>query len=170
MGCTFSAHAQRPTEYQVKAAFLYNFAKFVEWPAETFEDSEDPIVIGILGEDPFRTTLEETVQDQSVRDRELKILRFASAADLEACHILFVASSEKPGLRTLLSRLDGSSVLTVGETSGFCETGGMISFYLERNRVRFEINPDACERAGLKMSAKLLRLARIVRDRRRKEK
>ena len=153
--------AQTVNEYQVKAVFLYNFARFVEWPADP---PTVPIVIGILGEDPFGNALEETVRGKTINGHELAVKHLKSGQEARGCQIVFVASSERRRLRPLLASLGGAGVLTVGETEGFAESGGIISFTLEDDRVRFEINVDAAQRAGLKISSKLLSLAKVVRD------
>ena len=159
------AHAQRPTEYQVKAAFLYNFAKFVEWPDSVFEDARAPIVIGVIGTDPFGTDLDQAVKDKIVRDRKLEVRRIATLEESGAyCHILFVSASESKRLRAILGSLRGRNVLTVGDMDGFCRNGGAVGFLLSRNKVRLEINADVVSRSGLRMSSKLLKLAIIVKD------
>jgi hypothetical protein len=156
-----SIHAQGPLEYEVKAAFLYNFAKFTEWPVE--EEGEDPIVIGVLGEDPFGELLDNTVRGKLVRGRTLQIKRFDKLSeDLKGCHILFIGVSESNRIARALKYLEGARVLTVGESRTFCSVGGSINFVLDRRRVRFEISVAAAERAGLKLSSKLLKLATLV--------
>ena len=165
------SHAQRPTEYEVKAAFLYNFAKFVEWPSGAFEDADAPIVIGILGKDPFGPILEQTVGGNTAGGRSLKIRQFARIGDgLKRCHILFISRTAPSPPKQVMERIEGSSVLTVGEVDAFCQDGGIVNFVLQQNRVRFEINPDAAARAGLKISSRLLKLARIVGTEQRKER
>src|SRR5712691_8044801 len=156
------AQSEPPTEYQIKAAFLYNFAKFVEWPADAFADPHAPIVLGIVGEDPFGSVLDKIVLGKTVNDRGLVIKRLKEGPDLRNCHILFVSSSERKHMPQILESLQGSSVLTVGETDRFAQSGGVINFILEENKVRFEINSETAARAGLKISSKLLALARIV--------
>lgn len=156
------AQSEPPTEYQIKAAFLYNFAKFVEWPAEAFPDTRAAIHLCVVGEDPFGDVLEQTVSGKAIHGRPLAIKRLKSDQDLKVCQILFISSSEKWRLVPILGSLRGSSVLTVGETQRFAQLGGMINFILEESKVRFEINVEAAERVRLKMSAKLLSLARIV--------
>lgn len=160
------AQSEPPTEYQIKAAFLYNFAKFVEWPADTFADPHAPIVLGIMGEDPFGSVLDKMVLSKTVNGRGLVIKRLKPGPDLRNCHILFISSSEKKHLAQILESLKGSSVLTVGETDRFVQSGGVVNFILEENKVRFEINVDATARARLKISSKLLALARIIVDER----
>ncbi len=156
------AQSETPTEYQIKAAFLYNFAKFVEWPADAFADPHAPVVVGIVGEDPFGSVLDKIVLGKTVNGRGLMIKRLKPGPDLRKCHILFISSSEKKHLAPILESLQGSSVLTVGETDRFAQSGGAINFILEENKVRFEINSETAARARLKISSKLLALARIV--------
>ena len=154
------------SEYQIKAAFLYNFAKFVEWPGDAFSDSQAPIVLGIVGEDPFGKALDGVILGKTVNGRSLVVRRLRRGEDLRSCHILFISLSEKRHLARILESLKGSSVLTVGEADGFVQSGGVIQLLLEEGRVRFEINPDAAARARLKISAKLMALARrVVPDR-----
>ena len=154
--------AELPSEYQIKAAFLYKFARFVEWPEGTFADDGDPIRIGVLGEDPFGGLLDRVVRDRMVQGRRLEIKRLERIEDLQDCHVLFVGSSHKRRLSQILQHLDGSGVLTVGEMSLFARDGGMIRLYTKEERVQFEINVDAAERAGLQISSELLKLARII--------
>ena len=170
-------HAKSPSasEYQLKAVFLYNFAKFVEWPAESLADARGPIIFGILGKDPFGATIDQIIKTKTVKDRKLRIKRFEKIKDLrvsytgkgeekETCHILFISSSEEEHLANILEILKDSSVLTVGEMEQFAQRGGIINFTLREGKVQFEINVDAAERAELKISSKLLKLAKIVRD------
>lgn len=146
-------------EYQVKAAFLYNFGKFVDWPV-TAEDSGKPLVISVFGTDPFGPVLDRIVQGRLVRGRSVIIRRPIRIEELLPCQILFVSSSEKGRMPTILHALDGASVLTVGEMEGFLQLGGMIGFVVENDKVRFEINEDAARRNGLRISSKLLTLAK----------
>ena len=155
-------HAEPPREYQIKAAFLYNFAKFVEWPTEALIDPNAPIILGVLGKDPFGGAL-ESIKGKSVKGRKVAIRRFKGMQDLKFSHILFVSSSEKKRLAQIMRTIKDWSVLTVGDMEQFTEAGGIINLIIERNRVRFEINLNAAERAGLKLSSKLLKLAKIVR-------
>lgn len=151
-----------PTEYQVKAAYLYNFSRFVEWPNSTFEKSESAFVIGVLGEDPFGTMLDSLVQGESVQGRRLVIRRLASREEAVKCQILFVSDSEEGRLSEILKELAGKSILTVSDIRSFTRLGGAIRFTVEGNRVRFEINVAAAQRARLSVSSQLLKLARIV--------
>lgn len=155
------------TEYQIKAAFLFNFAKFVDWPAEVFPDTTTPITIGIFGKDPFGGTLEEIVAGETVRGRRLALVRFRRVRDIRDCHILFVSASEERSIPQILDKVRGTSVLTVGEIENFARDGGIVNFVLRESRVRFQVNMDAADRARLRISSKLLKLAEIVRENRR---
>ena len=152
--------APRPSEHEVKAAFLYNFAKFVKWP------DSDPrgatFVIAVLGEDPFGSVLDRTVAGKTVLGRNVQVKRLHNLDAGEPIHILFVSESETPRLSQVLKRLEGTSVLTVGEMESFAQRGGMIAFKVREDVVQFEINLDSVERARLKMSSQLIRLARQV--------
>jgi hypothetical protein len=152
-----------PTEYEIKAAFLLNFARFVEWPADALPAAA-PIVFAVLGEDPFGPQLEETLRGQSVAGHSLAIRRLRDLEDLTRTQVLFVAASEDERLARILERLADVPVLVVGETPGFAARGGIIGFRLEGNRVRFDVNLAAAERSGVRLSSRLLRLARIVRE------
>jgi hypothetical protein len=155
------AHAQDAlSEYQVKAAYLFNFLKFAEWPDESFVDPIAPIVIGVLGEDPFGNALPQVVIGKTVQGCDLVIRLYHAGEDLRSAHILFISASERKRLPTILSSLRGSSVLTVADTAGFLEAGGMIQFLNENGR--FAINVDATGRAKLNISSKLLSLAKVV--------
>ena len=149
-------------EYQVKAAFLFNFVQFIEWPAAAFEEPTTPISIGILGDDPFGPYLNQLVRDEAVKSRRLIVKWSRMVDDLKGCQVVFISKSEKARFSQILARLEGKSVLTVSEVEGFAERGGIISFFLEKNRVRFEINAEAARQGGLKIDSQLLSLARIV--------
>jgi len=161
-----SAHAQSPSEYEVKAVFLYNFAKFVEWPPSPPSDANDPFVIGIVGRDPFGEAVEQTLLRKTLNGRALAIKRFRDEQDARGCQILFIGASEKKRLRALLANLRGDPVLTVGDIENFAQAGGVIAFTLEDNRVRFEINTEAAQQAGLRISSKLLSVAKVVKGKR----
>ncbi|MET0213689.1 MAG: YfiR family protein [Vicinamibacterales bacterium] len=151
-------------EYLIKAAYLYNFALFVEWPAEVFATRDAPIVIGIIGADPFDQALERTIQDKRINGRTLVVRRLQPGQDVRQAHILFVRSSEASRNDELIARLAGRPVLLVGETPDFARRGGTITFTIEDERVRFEINAEAARRARLNVSATLLNVARVVRS------
>jgi hypothetical protein len=154
-----------PTEHQVKAAFLYHFARFVEWPRPAGADSTAPFVFGVLGQDPFGRDLDEVVRGKTIQGRPVTVRRCSGAAEADSMQLLFVSASEAPRLPGILKRLAQRPVLTVGETPDFARAGGIIGFYVQKDRVRFEINLEAARRAGLHLSSKLLTLARIVSDR-----
>lgn len=147
-------------EYQVKAAFLYNFAQFVEWPDDAFSTARSPIVIGVVGENPFGSSLEQAVGGKSVNGRSLEVRYFRDVESMRACHILFLASSEREHVREALEKA-GRSALTVGDFEGFTASGGIFRFLTEGNKVRFEVNLDAARASRVKISAKLLKLAKI---------
>lgn len=153
------AQEERPTEYQVKAAFLFNFAKFVQWPARVIPADHSPIIIGVLGDNPFHGDLTRTIEKKMVDDHPLEMRELHSLAEAAGCHILFISASEAPRLAEILRGLQGKSVLTVGDMDRFADGGGMIQFVLRDSRVRFQINNQAAVQAGLKISAKLLALA-----------
>jgi hypothetical protein len=160
---TVQAEERLPNEYQVKMAFLFNFARFVEWPTDAFAEAGSPIILGILGDDPFGSSL-DTIRGKTINGRKLIINKFKDVEDIRACHILFISNSEKNRLPRILTFLRQSKILTVGDTKKFTLKGGVINFIIENNKVGFEINVDAGKRAGLRISSKLLSLARIVHD------
>ena len=160
---TARARGQEIDEYQVKAAFLYNFAKFVEWPSQAFKTSQDPIVVCVLGHNPFGNALQEVIRGKSVDGRAFAFRQVANAGEADTCQILFVSSAEAKHFRSLCGNLKPAGILTVGEAQGFAANGGVINFKLDDGRVHFEINVDAAERAQLHISSKLLSLAQIVR-------
>ena len=151
-------------EYQVKAVYLYNFTKFTDWPANTFASASAPLVIGIVGEDPFGKTLDDLVKGEVVDLHPLVIKRLQPGDDLRYCQVLFICRNEKDQMSALLQKLKGSPVLTVGDTNGFAEEGGMINFVIVEETVKLEINQAAAEEAGLQISAKLLKIARTVKS------
>jgi hypothetical protein len=146
-------------EYQTKAAFLFNFAKFVDWPQRKFTEPDSPLIIGVVGSDPFGGLLEEAVQDKRVNSRTVTICRVETLEELRKCHIVFVSRSEAERLGPILSEVRGDNVLTVGETDKFISHGGIINFVMVGDTVRFEINDSAARHAGLKISSKLSSLA-----------
>jgi len=160
--CLGAAAQQTSTvEYEVKAAFLYNFAKFVDWPPQAFGSAGDPFAFCIAG-DAFAGALERVLNAETLNGRRMVVRRIAPADNLQGCQIIYVASSEDrryPQITTL----GNAPVLTVGETQDFIDSGGMIRFIETGHRIQFQINTEAAERASLKLSSKLLRLAEIVR-------
>ena len=162
-----SAGAQEPSqapEYRIKAAFLYNFTLYTEWPAAAFEKADSPIVLAIAGDDPFGNELDAAVRGKTVRGRSIEVRRYGSADDLAPCHLLYLSNAEAKQLPQVLRRFPDAKPLTVAETEDFTRVGGVIRFFVDENKVRFEVNTDAAGRARLKISSKLLHLARVVRD------
>jgi len=152
------------TEYEIKAAFLYNFGKFVEWPEETLRDPEAPFIIGILGQDPFGKILDRLVAEGRLKNHKITIKRFERLPDLEFCHILFIGKSEKKRLPDIIEKIEQQCILTVSEIQNFIDFDGMIGLITTpENKVRFEINLAAATDAGLKMSSRLLRLAQNLK-------
>jgi hypothetical protein len=151
-----------PTEYEVKAAFIYTFARYIQWPKES--DTNKPFVIAVIGKDPFGVALDDAVYGQKVQGRSVVIKRFTKIDDVPNCDILFVCASESGHLPQILGALGQAPVLTIGDVNQFAELGGMINLTTEDKRIRFEVNVQAIERAGLKAGSQLLRLARIVTE------
>lgn len=160
------ARADVSKEYQVKAAFLYNFTKFVEWQADRFPDESTPIRIAVIGKNPFEGELEKTVRERKVNGRSITVLFLPTAEATSApvlCHVVFVPAGEERSFERLAASLESTGALTVGESSRFTDHGGIVTFTTVDNKVRFEINADAAERAGLRISAQLQKLATTVR-------
>lgn len=153
------AQEATPSEYQVKAAFIFNFIKFVEWPAAAFTDTNAPLTIGVFGKNPFEDHLQLATQNKLVNNRPVAVKACPSLADARQCHVVFVSNSEKSRLTTVVEGLTGAAVLTIADTEGFIKYGGMINFFRDGNKFRFEINDAAARKAGLKISSKLLSLA-----------
>lgn len=153
-----------PSEYAVKAAFIYNFAKFTEWPPAAAGGTRDPIVLCAAAGEPYDAAL-ASIDGKSVHGRPLRIRRGVRPIEIKSCHMLFIAEAEERRAPELLRAASGSPVLTIGDASGFAEGGGMIGLINADNRVQFEINNEAAQRANLKIGSQLLRLARLVKDR-----
>jgi len=147
-------------EYSLKAAFLYQFTKYVAWPS----DPDGPISICVLGDDPFGSTLDDTLADKTASGQSLVARRIGSASAGASCRIVFVSRSERGNLDATLSALARRPTLTVADMEGFPQHGGMINLKLEDDRIRLEVNPDNAARAGLKIRSELLRLADVVRN------
>lgn len=149
-------------EFQIKAVFLYNFAQFVEWPPDALETPESPLIIGVLGLDPFGDFLEETVRGETVNGRRLVVERYRWVSEIDHCHVLFVSGSEGNRVDQIVSALQGRPILTVCDWEGLAQRGAIIRFVMQRNRVRLRINLDSAKAAGLTISSKLLRSAEMV--------
>ncbi len=150
-------------EYYVKAAFLLNFTKYVEWPSHVLADSPSLLTICILGEDHFDGAL-KSIEGEIVKKRKLTIRKATKVEDIGECHILFISSSKKKGLAKILKKTKDMPMLTVSEMGKFCQSGGAINFLTVKKKVRLEINVDAAKRAGLKISSKLLNLSKIIKE------
>ena len=150
-------------EYSVKLAFLYNFAKFIEWPPGSFRDPGAPLAICIIGHDPFSSDIEGELRSRTVGGHPVQFRTLGPNDTLSVCQIVFVPATEKAQADRVVRDLNGLSTLTVGETEGFAALGGMINLTVEEKKIHFEINQDAAERAGLKISAKLLSIGKIVK-------
>jgi hypothetical protein len=160
-GLVIGGQAQSAGEYQVKAAFLFNFAKFVKWPPAAFS-ADAPLQICVLGQDPFGAEFEQSIVEKIVQGHKIKVAYPDDVPQARACQILFIASSEKQRMRDILQGLKGASVLTVADTPSFIQSGGVINFVLDQDQVRFEINLKAAQLAHLKLSARLLTVAKMV--------
>ena len=147
------------SEYRLKAAFIYNFAKFVEWPPEAFADTNAPVVIGIVGENKFGNELNQIVQNKTINGHPLEVKTISDLAEAAKCHILFISDSEKKRYAEIVAGLHNTPVLTIGETDTFIGSGGIINFVRAENKIRFQINDPAAKAVGLKISSKLLSLA-----------
>ncbi len=160
---TTALHAQvRPTEYQVKAAYLFNFAKFVKWPASASSDKEFDICV--LGNDPFGDALKKTVAGERIEGKPVVVRKTTSAADASNCRIVFVSESESGRMGSIVSALSRSPVLTVSDADGFVDHRGMIQFVMDNDRVRFQVNLSSAEKAGLALSSELLKVATAVKQ------
>jgi uncharacterized protein DUF4154 len=154
--------ANDPTEYQVKAVFIFNFSHFVEWPAAAFAGATDPFVIGILGGDPFGARMDEAVRNERVGEHPIVVRRLRDIGEAGGCQLLFIDRSQAAQLAQILEALRQRPVLTVSEIDGAAQHGAMIEFATENNRIRLRINERAVRAGGLAISSKLLRLAEIV--------
>ena len=160
LGLAPGAHAQ--SEDQIKAAFLFNFARYVEWPEDAFESPESAIRICLVGSRAFAGVVEGIVSGKSVGTRSVEVRRGDDLSAVDGCHILFVGSDLATNPGSVADRVSTASVLTVADQEGFASGGGMANFIRAESKVRFEINPGAAEKAGLKISSRLLRLAKVV--------
>jgi hypothetical protein len=163
------AQTPTPSEYALKAVFLYNFTQFVEWPETSFSDSESAIVIGVIGEDPFGIYLDETVRNEKVNRRPLAVRRFGTVDEIKECHVLYISGSEANRAKKLIGELKERSILTVADAEGIDEDGVIVRFATENKRIRLKIDVDAAKEAELTISSKLLRLADIVSPRKEKK-
>jgi hypothetical protein len=159
VGFNCQAQNSQPTKYQIEAAFIYNFARFVDWPTQVFTDASSPMVIGVFGKNRFGTDLEQTISGKMIGGHPLQFRQCASLAEATNCQVLFISDSEKNHLSKIISGLSGASILTVSETDNFLAAGGMINLRIVDDKMRFDINNSAAKSAGLTISSKLLSLA-----------
>lgn len=155
------SRAEKAEEYKVKAAFFYHFANFVDWPASTFKATNGHLRICVMGKDPFGKLLDDTLSNKSVRDHPFEIRRNPSDNQLKHCHLLYLPTSASSILRALRRNVAKEDVLTVGETQDFMRQGGMVQFFVDNQKIRFAINTNVVNQTNLKVSSKLLRLAKI---------
>jgi len=158
------SQAGQGVEYPVKFAFLYNFTKFIEWPPDSYRDAGSPLAICIVGRDPFSPDIESDLRTRIVGRHPVEVLDLKLTDTLSACHMVFIPVTEKDQAARIVRDLKGSATLTVGESEGFAALGGVINLTVEGNKVHFEVNQLAAQRAHLKISSKLLSLAKIVTD------
>lgn len=167
-GSSFAQPGPHPSfEQDVKASFIYTVAKFVDWPENSFGGPAAPMVFAILGDDPIEEALLRAVEGKRVGGHPVAVVKAETLDDLALCHVLFVGRSEAPRLREVLGRLRGSTTLTVSEADRFAQHGGVMGLRLDQNMIRFEVNVDAAERSRLAISSKILKLGKVVRDRKR---
>jgi len=164
-----SAQSPEPSEYAVKAAFLFHFAQFVEWPEGAFREANSPLFYCTIGADPFHGALEASLIGKKMGGHGLQVRHARQISEIQGCHVLFIGEGEKGQLASVLANVKGSPVLTVGESERFVNDGGMIGFCVEENKIRFKINLESAEKAQLRISAKLLALAKIVIGRPRRD-
>jgi hypothetical protein len=157
-----SAQEQKAGEYQVKALFLYNFMNFVDWPADSSIHSSPTINVCVIGEDPLNNALDD-IRDKTVKDKKLAIRYYRPYDEPKGCHLIFIPAAGKRHLAHILKSVREANVLTVGDTEESARQGAIIGFYIEQKKVRFAINIEAARRAGLRISAKLLKLAKIIK-------
>ena len=153
------AMGANPLEYEVKAAMLYNFIRFVEWPPNSWKDARAPLVVGVFGTDPFGAILDQTLQEKTYGGRTIQIRRVRSVSEIDGCNVLFIARSERKHLTEILRPAHTAGMLTISDMEDFVSSGGAIGFVLVDSKIRFEINSSSASRAGLTISSKLLRLA-----------
>ena len=152
----------KPTDYQVKAAYLYNFGRFIEWPTKTPVTQNDPFTVCVLGQDPFGPTLDTVLAGETIGGKKVVAMRISNPQDSVKCRILFLSAEENIRLKKTIELLDKEAVLTVSDMPKFSQHGGMIQFVLEGNRIRFEVNLAATQHAGLTLSSELLKVASAV--------
>lgn len=162
----FSAEEPDNLGHEIKASFIFTATKFIDWPTEAFAGADDPFVMGVLGEDPCAIALERAVLGKTLHGRSVLVKRYLTLQDLEPSHVLIISASRLDELPAVLAALEGRSVLTVSDAERFARLGGIMGLRLEENMVQFEVNIAAAQRARLEISSKILRLGKVVKDRR----
>lgn len=160
----WSQDAEASSEYLIKAGYIYNFAKLVEWPTTSFAQSDSPIVIGIVGTDPFGPIIDKVLEGKRINGHPFVIRRLKPTAEVKECHILFLGSSMESHIADAIRLTRGTPILTISEIPGFADHGGIIHLSLEQNKVRFEVNVDAAREADLNISSRLLVLAKVIQQ------
>ena len=156
------AQSKADLEYRIKAAFIYKFIKFIEWPSLEFGNDQGPFLVCVLGEDPFGDILEETFEGKTGHGRALSVKRSRELSGLEDCHVIFISASERRRLGKILEVIQSDSILTIGDTENFALSGGMIRLQKKGKKLRFEINLKSAQKAGLSISSKLLVLGKVI--------
>lgn len=157
--------AQAPSrEYQLKAVFLFNFTQFVDWPANAFENAQSPLVIGVIGDNPFGAYLAQTVSGEKINGHPLTVQYYKDEEEIKSCHILFINVNETKKLEQVEETVKGKNILTVSDHPDFLKQGGMIRFVTNNNKIKLQINMEACKESKMVLSSKLLRLAEIVKN------
>jgi len=152
-------------EYQIKAAFVFNFALFTQWPDSAFSDPKAPFVVAVIGDDPFGPALQQVMCGKCIQGHPITVKHLDSPSEIPGCHLLFVPATEDDHLDDIFNAIGNQPILTVGETSKFLWDGGIIQFLIEDGKIRFEICPDAADKAGLRLSSRLMNLAKIFKKR-----
>jgi len=153
-----------PSEYQIKARYLYNFARFVDWPDQTFLHSDSPFIIGILGEDPFGIDIDKTVEGKKIKNRSFKIKRYKNLESVGFCHILYIGIEDYKKRKNAIKKLKGKNILTVSDKKNFAHNGGIINFIVKEKKIRFQINLQAVKESDILISSKILRQADIINN------
>ncbi len=162
--CAVPVHASE-LEYSVKVEFIERFTRFITWPAEVFRGSDGPFTLCVVGDSAMVSQFERLARERRLQDRRVDLKRLRAVDDLANCHLVFIAAAERPRLKQILSRLSGHPVLTVGDSEGYARDGVIINLFLDdQGHVRFEISSAELRKSGLKVSAQLLRLARMVSE------
>ncbi len=149
-------------EYQLKAELIERFTRFIDWPPDALADAAAPFVIGVYGKSPFGPYLDQLAASRRIKGRPIKVVVAQGPADIEGCHVLFIPRAQAGSVARILGQVGRRAVLTIGDGDGFAETGVIINFFSEENRLRFEINDAAARRNGLRIGSQLLQLARLV--------